>query len=193
MPYLPVSQKNEYSLTALSAALFELMRVRPVDEISVTELCEKAQVARKTFYRNCAGKMDLVEYLCEKHIQNLLEGVDFSSEDYRMMYRNFFLFWKEQRGFLSVLQRQGLFSVFCGKFIDCSEQRENYKFLDDFLSGKENQDRLRAYHHAFLLGGLCRMLERWTKEDFKTPVEELVSVLCYLVPEHRDDAGKDGM
>ena len=184
MAYISVNQKNEYSLNALAAALWELMRIKPIDEITVTELCECAQVARKTFYRNCSGKIDLVDYMCEKQIEELLSGVDYSSEDYKTLYQNFFLYWKGRRNFLTVLLKQGLFAEFCSQFIHCCKSKEDYRFLDVFLSGKENQELLRSYHHTFLLGGLCQMLEQWTMESFQTPVEDIVCVLSHLVPEH---------
>ena len=37
-----------YSMTVLSKTLFELMKEKPFEEITITQLCSEAQVARKT-------------------------------------------------------------------------------------------------------------------------------------------------
>lgn len=183
-----------YSLTALSEALFELMNEKDIEEITITQLCARAQIARKTFYRNCVNKMDLVDYMMEKHVRDLLSSVDYTSEEYRTLYRNFFCFWKSRSSFLRVIYRQGLFSRFCTVLTRCCYQESDYRFLRAFLEKKKNPDSLRQFHHAFLVGGLCQMLEQWTREDFATTIDELVSVLSHLVPAYcgKNPAPNDG-
>ena len=44
--------RNAYVVEQLTAALLELLRERPLGEISVSQLCEKAGVGRTSFYRN---------------------------------------------------------------------------------------------------------------------------------------------
>lgn len=173
-----------YSMTVLSKTLFELMKEKPFEEITVTQLCSEAQVARKTFYRNCQSKTDLIDYMIEKLADELHAGVDYGSEDYETMYRHFFAFWEKHRAFLQVLHVQGLFPRFCSVFTQYCVRGSSYRFLETFLNQKGNAGSLRLYHHAFLIGGLCHVLQQWTQEGVVTPIEDLVSVMGYLVPRH---------
>lgn len=173
-----------YSMTVLSRALFELMRVKPFETITITELCNEAQVARKTFYRNCQSKTDLIDFMVEMLADELHAGVDYASEDYVRMYHNFFVFWEGHSTFLRVLQTQGLFPRFCSVFTQYCCRSSSYRFLEAFLDQKSNAGSLRLYHHAFLIGGLCHVLQMWTQEGFETSIADLVSVMEYLVPQH---------
>ncbi len=179
---LSESPQVNYSLSALSGALFLLMKTKSFEDITVTELCGTAKVSRKTFYRNCLTKSDLVDYAAEKQIRELLTTVDWSCQLHDVLFSNFFLFWSKRREFLSILCRRNLFSRFCEIFTRVCCDETEYPFLNRFLDNKENPDALRRFHHAFLIGGLCHILKEWTRERFKMSVEDLVSVTCYLAP-----------
>lgn len=81
-----------YSLNALSDALFELMKHFPLEDITVTMLCDRANITRKTFYRNCESKQDLIDYRTDRVIHDLLIRVHWDSTDPVMLYRNFFTY-----------------------------------------------------------------------------------------------------
>ena len=59
--------RNAYVVEQLTAALLELLRERPLGEISVSQLCEKAGVGRTSFYRNFQEKEDILR----AHIKEL--------------------------------------------------------------------------------------------------------------------------
>ena len=50
----PQTRKRQ-NLTAVYAALLQLMSQKPLSRISITELCQHAQVSRTYFYRNFAN------------------------------------------------------------------------------------------------------------------------------------------
>ena len=45
-------ERNRIVRTAITDAVFELMKKKQLDDITVTEIIQKAQVARISFYRN---------------------------------------------------------------------------------------------------------------------------------------------
>ena len=47
------------------AALFELMEQKPFDDISVTDLCQKAMIHRTTFYNHFEDKSHLLRCALE--------------------------------------------------------------------------------------------------------------------------------
>ena len=56
-------------------ALYELLSRRNINEINVSEICEKAGVSRMSFYRNFKSKEDLVNKSLEKILLNLKENL----------------------------------------------------------------------------------------------------------------------
>mgnify|MGYP004467021385 CR=1 FL=1 len=58
--------------SALTNALYDLMCQKNLDEITVTELCEKAVVRKATFYKHFGDKTELLVYMIQE-LQRLSE------------------------------------------------------------------------------------------------------------------------
>ena len=54
-------QKNTYVKKQILAALLNLLKEKPLSDISVSELTNKAEIGRVSFYRNYQNKEDLLE------------------------------------------------------------------------------------------------------------------------------------
>ena len=172
-----------HSLDALSGALFDLMQEDSFEKITITQICQTAQISRRTFYRHCSRKLDLVDYLIQNHIRELLDSVDFTCTDAALLYRNFFQYWKDHSALLTTLFRHHLFSHFSRTFTKCCTKWMKDSLMFDMLENRTNQDSLRLFYNSFLIGGLCHVLEPWTAENFKTSVHDLTYVLVTLAPE----------
>lgn len=66
----PVAQKNQ---DAFCTALFQLLLKKPLEKISVTELCHMADLDRTTFYRSFESKDDVLDYYLDRQM-TLLAG-----------------------------------------------------------------------------------------------------------------------
>lgn len=174
-----------YSLNALSQSLYELMQKTPFEKIAVTQICQTAQITRRTFYRNCNDKLDLVDYLVQQYIRELLDSVDFTCTDTILLYQHFFQFWKTRHTFLTTLYQNNLFTYFFQAFTKCCIHWMEDRLMIDMLQDQRNKDALRLFYNSFIIGGLCNVLEPWTAEDFQTPIDDLVYVLTTLSPKYK--------
>lgn len=78
--------------SALTNALYELMCQKSLDEITVTELCEKAVIRKATFYKHFGDKTELLVYMI-REIQRLAEEdnyVDYDPENPANYYTDVF-------------------------------------------------------------------------------------------------------
>ena len=180
----------QYSLRQLTESLFTCLQSEPLENITVTEICQRAGLTRRTFYRNCREKKDLVLYACDGLVEQLVAGVDYSSSDAWALYRNFFAYWYEHRVFLGCVYRRGLFDLFADRFISICNRRQPFPLQEEALSRRPDPEGARRFNNSFLLGGLTRMLYAWAEEDFRTGVEELVRSILFLLP--REYQGEDG-
>ena len=172
----------KYSLREMASALFRLMNNDHFNDITITMICNEADISRKTFYRNCQNKLDLVHYACFFCLEKLYETVDWNFVDVTEAYRNFFRFWSENSIFLHIIWKNGLFHEFTSVFIMLSDERTSYSFLNDYIKDKPNANEIKKYHHAFIVGGLCSILEHWTAEGFKTSIDDLVNLCLSFAP-----------
>lgn len=57
-----MNNKRELSVAQyITNSLFELMKVKPYNDISITEITDKAKVNRVSFYRNFTSKEDIID------------------------------------------------------------------------------------------------------------------------------------
>ena len=66
-------QKNKTAIQSqhmIADAMFRLLKRKPFQQISVTELCQEAAIGRKTFYRNFEKREDVIDFqldrMCEE-------------------------------------------------------------------------------------------------------------------------------
>lgn len=63
-------QKNTYVKKQITAALLELLKENPFSDISVSELTNKAEIGRVSFYRNYQNKEDILKEESDRLIKD---------------------------------------------------------------------------------------------------------------------------
>ena len=76
----------------LTDALFELLKEKNFDDITVGELCEKAMIRRATFYKHFAGKYEFLTFIIKDKQSEFEESYrpEIQSADPRNFYINTF-------------------------------------------------------------------------------------------------------
>ncbi len=59
--------RNAYVVEHITDALIALLADKPIEDISISELCNRAMIGRASFYRNYANK----EEILKKHIEKI--------------------------------------------------------------------------------------------------------------------------
>ena len=74
-----MNNKRELSVAQyITNSLFELMKAKPYNDISITEITDKAKVNRVSFYRNFTSKEDIIDKWIKFTTQNFLSISDIS-------------------------------------------------------------------------------------------------------------------
>ena len=74
-----MNNKRELSVAQyITNSLFELMKVKPYNDISITEITDKAKVNRVSFYRNFTSKEDIIDKWIKSTTQKFLSKSDIS-------------------------------------------------------------------------------------------------------------------
>lgn len=74
-----MNNKRELSVAQyITNSLFELMKDKPYNDISITEITDKAKVNRVSFYRNFTSKEDIIDKWIKFTTQNFLSISDIS-------------------------------------------------------------------------------------------------------------------
>lgn len=94
-----IDRRTAYTRMVIRDALYELLRTKHLPQVTVKEICERADINRATFYRNYQDIYDLFEKIEEELTEKALGGTNIEEGRYRLLeviyqnqdfYREFF-------------------------------------------------------------------------------------------------------
>lgn len=162
----PMSNKkrNLYVITHITDAFLELLKDKPIGEISITELVDKAGVGRASFYRNYKCKEDILKeyintlfyewiYIVQKN-----DGIPLS-EQMRTMITHF----EKHYDFYAVLNERGLI----------------YMLKDVIVSifcPNPECEKTQAYASAFVAYTLYGWIDVWFRRGMQESAQEMAEM-----------------
>lgn len=178
--------KTEQSMKrqrCIENCLFEILKEKKYEEITITELCDRMNMPRKAFYRYFDSKDDALSAMID-HSMSEYGGLSAkrSGAPKRSLsaeLEEYFRFWYEKRELLSALDRSGLI----GNLID---RTVNYPIGDivliaKFLPNDDEAERERIFKFAF--SGLVYTMINWYQNDFNVPIADMAKSACRMLRE----------
>lgn len=153
--------RNMYVIDHITEALLELLRDKPIKEISISELCDSAGVGRASFYRNFDSKEDILRTYTGRLFDDLRKeyennGQPALSDLIGMLFGHF----EQHKEFYSLLNKRQLIYL-----------------LKDVIIGicgpKPEHSKTEAYATAFVAYTLYGWIELWFQRGMQEPAEEL--------------------
>ncbi len=86
-----------YTKQILTQALRKLLREKKVNDITVQDLVDEAQVNRKTFYYHYHTMSDLLNEMCSDKVEEILEGEEISPENWEECTKKLLYFAIEEK------------------------------------------------------------------------------------------------
>lgn len=155
-------KKND-AKTNIVNALIELMDKQDYDSITITDIVNRANVSRVTYYRYFKEKEDVVKCFFEitknKFFSTVQIAKDGLPEDNEVTILSLFLFFKANMKANKCIRKAGL-----------------EKELLDFLSTEFLDNlpvKLDEYLAYFVSGALFNVLIHWLDKDCKDSIEEV--------------------
>lgn len=147
---MKVETSHEIVIESLTLALIDLMKTKPFDKITISELCEKACVGRVSFYRNFNSKQEiLVKFLVACTDEWWQE---FSQKPEEEFFANFWQSllneYKKQKELLLLLNQNDLTYLLRDHVFYC-------------CGPSSNDDDRMAYLRALLAGMISGLIEEW--------------------------------
>ena len=147
-------------------ALFRLMKRKTFSSITVTEICEEADVGRKTFYRNFELREDVIDFWldqrcaeCEKE----LIGVSVEEQLY-----HYCMFLKKHMDALIMLYQNSMHPMVEKKFSI---------FLTDTMPLWSEDPVEQEYRSRYIIAGIDAIIRVWVNRGFQESVEEVAEIV----------------
>ena len=151
--------RNSYVLNHITEAMVELLKEKEMSNISISELCDKAQIGRTSFYRNFESKEAIVEFIIERKIDEWDSSRDKESEEgISQFFGQLTGHLKENEELYLLLEKRGL--------------------LHSLLNVPTIEDsNVWAYTKAFIAYGTFGWLQAWISRGMQESAEEMTQLL----------------
>lgn len=153
-------ETNAFVKECITKALFQLMNERPISDIAITELVERAGVARASFYRNFSSKENVIEQYLILLIREW--GREFEERADPSLFAEMLLshFYAHKEVYL-LLYKQNLSSMIY----------ENIRWSCQLDLAGNNFER---YAKAMFAGAVFGWLDEWARQGMPETPEEIV-------------------
>ena len=161
------NKRKRESMQKIEQVLIEFLQTKELNQISVSDICKKAELNRSTFYANYVDIFELADTIREKleaevselYKDEITEG--FNSNNYLLLFQHI----KENQIFYRTYFKLGY--------------DEKYRIwqYDYNLAKKHFGDRFIEYHMEFFKSGLTRIIKIWLQNGCKETPEEMFEII----------------
>ncbi len=173
------NRRSQFTRTALRHALLTLMLEKPVDKITVKELCAAADINRGTFYAHYGSPEQLLAQVeNEFYLDLLTEVASFhQADDVERIFEKALLALRERRELASVLFGPNGDREFLARVIRVAHDMCIVQW--SAVSPEADRETLEKLY-SFIAYGVVKVLQEWLAEGTVEPPEKLAAMLTDL-------------
>lgn len=163
----PNNKRKKESQDKIEKTFVQLLQSKDLEKISVTDICEKCNLNRSTFYANYIDIYDLADKVKEKLENDVSELYNdevtnnYNSNNFLKLFKHI----KENQIFYKTYFKLGF-----------DNHSTVFKY-DTNLAQKFFDNKFLEYHIEFFKAGLNSIIKLWLKNDCKESPEEINSIL----------------
>lgn len=188
-----MGEKKEYrsairSRRLIRQAFLELLREKAIEKITVTDIVNRADINRSTFYAHYPDVMGLVEEMMEESVQRSIDMV--ADLDIRDIFEN-------PKPFLQGLTHLGLENMEIYKLLRNSDfalrQSEKLKsvLLERAIHTMNIPQSVREsstfhIHMHFFIGGIFNTYQHWIEGKLHCSAEDIMDQVAHLITNTKD-------
>jgi len=156
----------------IEEGLLDMMQQQRYEEISVSDLCIKMNLPRKSFYRYFGSKEDALFGLLDHRLmgyETKYAGDQTASKRGITLHLTwFFEFWKTQKDLLDALERSGISGILVQRAIHNSRRAEIFDNAPENYS-REDMEMTTG----FVVCGLMSIVLQWHHDGYRQTPREM--------------------
>lgn len=170
----PEDRRVKMTKKILKESLIELMKTKPIHEISIKKICESADVNRSTFYHHYQSPQELYDDIVNDisiDINTILERNRENKATHSRIIAEMLAYVEANRElFLVILSDKGNISIgekmttIVGKFI-----------------GTDNKSELSMYCAQFISAGVANIIWLWLNKEDRLPPKEVAGLITTIM------------
>ena len=186
--------ESKYFNTAIKfdKALLSLLEKKPFEYITISEICEKAEVNRSTFYLHYENTADLLKEATAYMLNDFLSYFDVDTKNITTQYKNCdlqelnFINEKYLHPYLSFIkENQQLFTAVLSQPTAFDSNMIFQKLFDNIFVPILNKFHYpkdeQRYVIMFYLNGITAIITEWLQDDCSKSVTEVSDIIYYCI------------
>lgn len=158
-----------YTKMVIKESLLQILAKKPIQQVTVKEICEVAQINRATFYLHYSDPYDLLEKIEDEMFNDVSTSVIPNINDIDHMTRQLFEVIEKNIDLCCVLFSENGDKMFLKRIMDFSRDVS-------LASWKQQHPEISSmrleYLYAFVVSGCVAVIEEWVRSGMKeTPFE----------------------
>lgn len=153
--------RNSYVIEHITNAFLTLLKEKPIENISISDLTNLAGVGRASFYRNFKRKEDiLISYISQLFDEWIHENNNDSSIPLSEKVRTMIVHFENHRSFYELLNKRGLTYLLKDVIVK-------------YMGSVTDQEMLQAYSSSFVAYTLYGWIDTWFQRGMTETSDEI--------------------
>ncbi len=176
-----LDRRSRYSMHAIRSALFELLKEKELQNITVTDICRLADINRGTFYKYYKDVPDLyaqIETSIAEESYLIIKENCLDHFSIRKLIPNILNFIMDNDDFNCLIAKNPTGTQFIQKTILSFRPR----FIESMLANiPDLTEETADIYFDFLLGGTVNIIIQWINNGKNIPVRRLEIILIHFI------------
>jgi AcrR family transcriptional regulator len=179
------SRKTRYTRMVIRNGLIELMKQRPITDITIKEICDLADVSRPTFYAHYRDQYDLLQGI-EDEIIAYFENALFVKKTKKQGKREITLMIENVLQYIE--SNNYSVQVLLSENGDIGFQRKIFRRFVNYIqymmknySEKAAGEEKNEYYSIYTVHGIIAIVHHWLKNSMKIQRQDLAKMIVELM------------
>ncbi|NEG90255.1 TetR/AcrR family transcriptional regulator [Bifidobacterium aerophilum] len=164
-------ESNAFVRDCIEGALIQLMKTKPFESITVTDIARRAGVSRNAYYRNYASK----EAILDGFLSTIFEEINRSLLQYDPMTQT-------REAWLAMLAGVRAIAPQYRLILQAGQGDRIHEHMRASMNRSVDRHEIGPrYAAAFWAGAICETVDQWVLAGMDAPDEELADVMTDLM------------
>lgn len=172
-----MDRRKKYTRMVLKESLMDLLKNKPISNITIKEICELADINRSTFYSHYSSQYDLLNAIEEEFIEDMvatLNQYNFSKEEEALKMTEKILEY--------IAQNSDVCQTLLSENSDIHFQKKGMMITQEFIFKNWITDshfdrETFEYINIFVVSGSIYVIKNWLENGMDKPPREMAEII----------------